>query len=423
MRNQFQPRPPSPHQSVYLVLIATLISILLSTTFFGCAPAGPKKNANTKSKSPSVKVTENSELLDLVKVVKTPDDAAILELLMGYRMLLLNTPDANTLDKETLKKSRQAYDRLESILRHGGVKASAKDGGERVFTVTSEDKLSLQEVVHTASVAAEKNAHEGEWDKARSRWKEMVSSKAAINFALEEAQWGITLADALQSTLADSLKKKLKAVNESYAAELNQAEIGKQVKALLEQISEVKIQRELKRLANRAWERDKKTGHLTSAQEPAPAFEANGAAAINGSKGDTNTLTSTPTVSAPPVSGSAVMAPPVAAAGGTSLADTLMMQGKYVAALKSLDKYSDQAWVKDKKNQIGERFCEEKRRGASNSFKDFKKAASDSLKRIHLKRTTAELDSCLFYFPDLVVAQKVRKNRELVEAELKKLKP
>ena len=420
------------------------LALLAGSLFIGgCAETHPNSQSG-KTNNTSVKVDENAELLDLVKVVKTPDDAAILEVLMGYRMLLLHTPDANKLDAETLKKSRQAYDRLESVLRHGGVRASAKDGGERVYTVTSEDKLSLQEVVRAASMAAEKNAREGNWDKARSRWKEMVQSKAAINFALDEAQWGISLSDALQSTLADSLKKKLKDVNESYVDDLNQAEIARQVKVLLEQISEVKIQRELKKLANRAWERDKKAGHLTAAQEAgAQSADAQGAGAQGAGNQETNTNTTENGAggngkdSASVGKGNGAGIAGGAAAGATvtgsgtspivnttsSLADSLMAQGKYVAALKSLDKSGEQAWVKEKKTQIGDRFCEEKRRGAANSFKDFKKASTDSLRRMHLKRTTAELDSCLFYFPDLAVSQKVRKNREMVETELKKFKP
>lgn len=414
------------------------LALLAGSLFIGgCAETHPNSQSG-KTNNTSVKVDENAELLDLVKVVKTPDDAAILEVLMGYRMLLLHTPDANKLNAETLKKSRQAYDRLESVLRHGGVKASAKDGGERVYTITSEDKLSLQEVVHAASIAAEKNAREGDWDKARSRWKEMVQSKAAINLALDDAQWGITLVDALQSSLADSLKKKLKDVNESYVDELNQAEIARQVKVLLEQISEVKIQRELKKLANRAWERDKKGGRLTGAQElaassaAAQSTAAQGTAAQGagnseaGAKDGTANDTTVKIVGvmtkqngANAANGSAIVQQ---APTGSPLADSLMAQGKYVAALKSLDKSGDQAWVKEKKTQIGDRFCEEKRRGAANSFKDYKKAATDSLKKVHLKRTTAELDSCLFYFPDLAVSGKVRKNREMVEAELKKVK-
>jgi hypothetical protein len=382
-----------------------------SLTIQGCASSGGKP-AGAKSGESAVMVNEGGDLSDLAKSVKTPEDAEILDLLLGYRMLLLRNPDAKSLDKETLKKSRQAYDRLETVLRHGGIKS--QDGGERVYTVTSEDRLSLQEVLHSASVAAEKNAREGDWEKARARWKEIVQSKASVTFMMEEAQWGLTLTDALQSSMPDSLKKRLKEVNESYAADVSHDEIGKQVKVLLDEIQDVKLQRELKKLANRAWEKDKRAGKLGAAQQVQtvpPELQGSG-----------DTLKALPGAqTGPTAAGTPAISPEAAAIGAQ--ADTLASQGKYIAALKSLDKAGEQAWVKDKKAQIGDRFCEEKRRSAANSFKDFKKAAADSVKRAYLKRTASDLDSCLFYFPDLSVTQKVRKNREMVETEMKKLKP
>ncbi|GEM_PF-1659854 len=390
--------------------------------FQGCAGTKSAESKSGKSGPSAVKVDEAADLSELSKAVKTQDDAAVLNLLLGYRMLLLKNPDANSLDKETLKKSRQAYDRLEAALRHGGLQSQSQDGGERVYTVTNEEKLSLQEVIRSASAAAEKDARDGDWEKAKARWKEIVQSKTAVTFTMEEAQWGLTLADALQSALPDSIKKRLKEVNESYAADMNHEEIGKQVKVLLEAIPDVKLQRELKKLANRAWEKDKRAGRLTSPQvvqtlppENLPPV-ADSVKALPGV-----TPPAAAAGSGMPTQAAAPMSPEAAAVAAE--ADTLTSQGKYVAALKSLDKAGDQPWVKEKKNRIGDRFCEDKRRSAANSFKDFKKASDDSMKRILLKRTASDLDSCLFYFPELSVSQKVRKNREMVETELKKLKP
>lgn len=388
-----------------------------SLLLLGCAGTKQAEPKSGKAGASSVQVNEGADLSELSKAVKTQDDAAVLNLLLGYRMLLINNPDAKNLDKETLKKSRQAYDRLEAALRHGGMKSQPQDGGERVYTVTNQDKLSLQEVILSASAAADKDARAGDWEKARARWKEIVQSKTAVAFTMEEAQWGLTLADALQSTLPDSIKKRLKDVNESYAADLSHDEIGKQVKVLLDQIPDVKLQRELKKLANRAWEKDKRAGRITSPQvvQTSPPDMPPTADSVKALPG-----VSTPTAGAGNQA-SAPMSPEAAAVA--SEADTLSSQGKYVAALKALDKAGDQPWVKDKKTQIGDRFCEDKRRSAANSFKDFKKASDDSVKRMLLKRTASDLDSCLFYFPDLSVSQKVRKNREMVETELKKLKP
>jgi hypothetical protein len=408
---------------------ALAITVLAAMLLSGCGSTGkkPSPGGGAQTGSPSVQVEDAGELSDVARGIKTDEDQLILDLMLGYRMLLLSSPDAKTLDKETLKKSRNSYDRLEKILRHGGVKA--QEGGERVYTITNETKLSLQEVIRSAAEAAEKAAQEGDWDRARDRWKEITQSRQAVTFTMEEAQWGLVLADALQSALPDSTKRRLKSVNESYMADIGHEEIGKQVKTLLETVPDVKLQRELKKLANRSWEKDKKAGRIS-----AQAQQAQAAAAL------ANTV---PPGSEPPDSqasqegsaagqglggqgpdGKVPGGQPGAEASAIAMeAESLASKGKYVAALKALEKAGpEQSWVKDKKIALGERFCEEKRRSAANSFKDFKKAAADSVKRIHLRRTASDLDSCLFYFPDLAVSQKVRKNRDMVESELKKLK-
>jgi hypothetical protein len=389
----------------------------------GCGATGGRKSAPAPggpSGGQSVKVDEGGDLAGLSKAVKAKEDQLVLDLMLGYRMLLLRNPDPKTLDKETLNRSRDAYDRLETILRHGGVRA--QESGERVYTITSEDRLSLQEVIQSASQAAQKAAKEGDWEKARARWKEITQSKSAVTFTMEEAQWGLTLTDALQSTMPDSLKRRLKDVNESYLADIGHEEIGKQVKSLLEIVPDVKMQRELKKLANRAWEKDKKAGRI-NAQGQAAQNGTDGSGALPPSPADS--AKAQPGVAAAGVPGPETSGPQAGseAAAISSEADTLAAKGRYVAALKVLERAgAEQSWVKDRKAKIGDRFCEEKRRSAANSFKDFKKAAADNDKRIHLKRTASDLDSCLFYFPELSVSQKVRKNREMVEAEMKKLK-
>ncbi len=395
----------------------TALLALTVAMLSGCGMFGGRKSAPAPEAKPgtSVKVDDKAgEFSDVARGIKTDEDQLILNLMLGYRMLLLGNPDPKSLDKETLNKSRDAYDRLEAILRHGGVKT--KDGGERVYQITSEDKLSLQEVIRSAASAAEKAAREGDWDKARERWKEITQSKPAVAYAMEEAQWGLTLTDALQSALPDSVKNRLKSVNDGYMAEAGHDEIGRQVKSLLEMVPDVKLQRELKKLANRAWERDRKAGRISpQAQQAQAAAAAAGTVPPDSSKGQSEAPAAEPAPNPPP-------APEAAALSAE--ADSLAARGKYVAALKVLERAGpEQSWVKEKKASIGDRFCDEKRRTAANTFKDFKKAAADSVKRILLKRTASELDSCLFYFPELSVSQKVRKNREMVEGELKKLKP
>ncbi len=401
----------------YWILGVTLAAALLA----GCAaPSGKGKPGPSSSGNGNVRVEEGGDLSELDKAVKTPEDRLVLDLMLGYRMLLLREPDAKSLDKETLKRSRDAYDRLETTLRHGGVKA--QDKGERVYTVTEGDKLSLQEVILSAAQAADKAAREGDWDRARERWKEIVQSKTAVAFTMEEAQWGLTLSEALQSAaLPDSIKKRLKDVNESYLADAGQEEVGKQVKALLEIVTDIKLQRELKKLANRAWERDKRAGRI-SPQAQAQQTAVAGAAA---STADTAKAPATPANPQEPVAagGQGSGWDPATSAVIAAEADSLAAKGKYIAALKALERGGPgQPWVKEKKAQIGDRFCEDKRKAAANAFKDYKRASADAAKKTLLAKTESELDSCLFYFPELPVSAKVRKNREMVDGEMKKLK-
>jgi hypothetical protein len=140
-----------------------LITLLLSLILWGCGGTGGK--GKSPGGAPSVKVEEGTDLAELAKAVKTREDSLVLDLLLGYRMLLLGHPDPKSLDQETLKRARKAYERLEQDLRHGGLRP--QEGGERVYSITNEDKLSLQEVLRSASASAGKSARAGDWERAR----------------------------------------------------------------------------------------------------------------------------------------------------------------------------------------------------------------------------------------------------------------
>lgn len=401
-----------------LALLAYL-ALLTLPALQGCAG---RQSAPAGRGGKPVKVDEATDLPQLAKAVKTREDSLVLDLLLGYRMLLVGHPDAASLDKTTLQRSRKAYEKLEDALRHGGLRPV--DKGERVYTISNEDKLSLQEVLKSASAAAGDAARSGDWEKARARWREILQSKPAVAWAMEEAAWGLALSDALASGLSESVKKKLREVDESYAREISQDQIARQVKDLLnENIPDEKLRRELKKLANRAWERDRRAGRLSVAPAapavpaaPAPATPAEAPPAEDGEP------------DLPQATAGAAPSQPADAASPEAQqvmaqVDTLIAQGKYLPALGALEGVGDPTWAKARKSVIGDRYCEEKRKSASNGFKDFKAATADAQRAMHLRRTAADLDSCLFYFPDNPVAQKVRRNREMVEGELRKLKP
>lgn len=406
------PMPPkreSAHRSRWRPIAAALLSLVFALQ--GCA--GGKSTGKAKPGEQTVKVDEGSDLPELARGLKTQGDSLVLDLLLGYRMLLLGNPDTKALDQDALKRSRKAFEKLEYLLRHGGLRAH--ESGERVYSITNEDRLSLQEVLRSASASAGKSARAGDWERAKVRWREILQSKPAVAWTMEEAAWGLALAEALESPqISEPIRKKLRDLDESYSREISQDEIARQVKDLLaETIQDDKLRRELKKLANRAWERDKRAGRLTAAQ-PAVGDTAPKPASAAGFTPPQPESPATPPAQASPE-----------AVQGMAQVDTLIAQGKYLAALRSLDNTpaADPQWAKERKGLIGDRYCDDKRKSAASGFKDFKKAANDRDRGLHLKRTASDLDSCLFYFPDNSVSQKVRRNREMVEAELKKLKP
>jgi hypothetical protein len=69
---------------------------------------------------------------------------------------------------------------------------------------------------------------------------------------------------------------------------------------------------------------------------------------------------------------------------------------------------------------LGSRYCEERRTAAAASFSAARKAQNDAARVGSLRQSLQALDSCLFHFPDSPVSAKVRRNREIVEKELKR---
>ncbi len=376
------------------------LSVVAFSMFFisNCATSSSKPAAKGKA---IVKVQSHAdELTELKPTLQTYEDSLLLDLMLGYRQLIMLGQNDKVADAAALKRSHQAYDCLEKILRHGGL--SSQDNGERVFTVSNEEKLSFQQVIQTANEAAQKAAVNGDWETAKQRWLEIVQGKSAVQMGLEEATWGLALSEALASNLNEGTKKKLKDLNESYFHAAPYDEISQQVIALLNEVESDKLRRELKKVASRAFDRDKKMGKNSPVNSPSnngasPSLE-NKSPEANGLKPDRESL--------------------------IHQTDSLMAAGKYILALKALDQLDskkDPAVYQEKKIQIGEHFCEEKRHDAAASFSNYKKSANEDLKSKYLKAAAQHLDSCLFSFGDLTVSQKVRKNREMVEAEIRKL--
>jgi hypothetical protein len=265
-------------------------------------------------------------------------------------------------------------------------------------------------------------------------YKRQVLSRPLLTFAVEDATWGLALGEALETNIPDAQKRKLKSLNEAYVAETPQEEVVKQVNVLLAEVSDEKLRKELKKLANRAWERDRRMGRMNQGTKkialqdtapppsasssvsnpPKPSIDASVKGVPNNSGAQNN----------PPVKIDSTNKTQGTGSVEKSKIDSLIGAGRYIQALRSienLDVAKDGDFVREKRSKAGERFCDEKRRVASETFKRARAATADTIKIQQLNRTAAELDSCLFYFPETSVGAKVKRNRELVDIELKKL--
>jgi len=410
-----------------------LVALLAVTLFLsGCATTPPPKKG---AKVEKVKTTDDGtrELEGLRPALRTKEDSLVLDLLIGYRQLKLHAPVQGP-DADALKKSRRAYEDLESRLRKGGVKG--KSGPERVYSIENQEALTLLEVLQFASKSAQKLSVNGDWEQARARNREIVLSRPLLTLAVEDASWGLALAEALESDIPEAQKGKLKTLNESYVTDSPQDEIVKQVNVLLAEVAEEKLRKELKKLANRAWEKDRRSGRISNSakkvalQDTAPppqvvlppSNSATPASPIGGSSKSNVISMSNGTTNGQSADSANKGASPANAE--KSKVDSLIVAGKYVQALRALeliDVAESGDFVRERRQKAGERFCDEKRRVASETCKRARAATIDTLKVQQLKRTASELDSCLFYFPETSVGAKVKRNREMVDVELKKL--
>ncbi len=356
--------------------------------------------------------------------LKTKEDSLVLDLLQGFRALRLQG-ESDGADADAVGRGRRAYDELEARLRQGGLKSKA--GGERVYSIGDQDNLTLLDVLTVASKSAQKLLLEGDMEKAKARNRDIVLNRAALSFAVEDAIWGLALADAMESTvIPEPTKRKLKALHESYVHDATQDEIVREVNGLLAEVPEEKLRQQLKKLANRAWERDRRANRVPQGAKkavlqdtvpPAPVTPAP-AKVVNGVAEAATAMT--------PLAAKADTVPMIAAESNSQQAkiDSLIGAGKYIPALhalEALDAAANAEFIRDRRQKSGERFCDDRRRTAADSYKRARSASVDSVKGQLLRKTAAELDSCLFYFPETSVGAKVKRNREMIEAELKKL--
>ncbi len=390
----------------------------------GCAALRPTPSPSTDGRQGDGKTAMGSvdpateDLEALRPGLRSKADTLLLNLLLGYHRLALQ-PGADTLGKARQKAAREAYTQLEHWLRHGGLES--RDRGERVFTVQPGDRLSLGELIAHLDQLTLKAAASGDWDGAAERSRELLAQRRALSRLLEDASWVLVLASAMQGPEPESVRRSLWRLHESYTLQVDHAELVHQVQALLKEVRDPTLKKELKKLANRSWDRQKEkegrppTVEPLKEEKPEPAEIA---APVDATPPDGSA--SLPDWDAGSNGGEALSDSGVSAL--KQQVDTLVLQGRYLDAAAALNRLEGQAsseWVKERRETAGSRFCEEKRKTAAKSFAQSRRAGDAPTRDALLRRTLVELDSCLFHFPDASVAPKVRRNRDIVEKDLK----
>ncbi len=382
-----------------LPLIAALAVILL----MGCAGSSPgeDRKEETPDKAPS-------SLENLRPHLRTSEDSLILDLLLGYQSLLASDLEADTTNLQN-RRAKEALNQLEYMLRYGGVVSHGREG--RVLTLPNGVKLTLQDMIAQMSRALLR-AQDTAWKPEINRAREIVKHTPELSALIEDANWVVALSAALDGPLPADVKKKLRQLHKSYASGASQEEIARQVNALLPKINEESLRKELKKLANRSWDRDKRSGKMDSVRTDVHPPR----------QGDTTKATASPQQII--LTKSALPGLEQDSLRETEYRiDSLISKGSYIEALRVLETVEDQAspkWLREHRQNLGNRFCEERRNNAALAFIAARRTKVDSVRVRYLTQTLASLDSCLFQFPDAPVSEKVRKNRALVEKELRR---
>ena len=266
----------------------------------------------------------------------------------------------------------------------------------RIVAAEDAGKLTLGAAVDRMSQSLLRAPEGTAWKPEAARAIEIRDHRADLSILVEDAEWVLALSTALDGPLPAEDKARLRRLHERYAAHAPHAEVAAQVTTLLETVRDENLRRELKKLANRSWERERRmAARSTGAAITAPPASATPAS----------------TASRPSVAISATTSPslPAEVAPSAKLpADTAS------SAASSATADSGDAAASP------ERYCADRRADAARSFADARNATDASARERLLNRSLESLDACITRFPDAAEATKARQNRARVAGELKR---
>lgn len=321
----------------------------LTLALAACAGGAPREPVAATAGQPSLESIRPS--------LRSLEDSLVLDLLIGYRELASGRDDA-----EALRRARTARNQLDYMIRHDGVKDRGGEG--RVLETPPGEKATLGETVSQMSRALLRipsGPAEGE------RAREILRHRQELSSLVEDAEWVLTLAAAQEGALPDDTKRALRRVHEAYSGRAPHAAVASQVTALLRTVQDERLRKELKKLANRSWERERREKGAASA--PAPETGAYVPAPI-------------PDFDAPPA--------PTPASTANAAADSALSPDAY---------------------------CDARRAEAADLFAAARTAKGETARAL-LTKSLAALDDCLSRHPGTPAAERARGNRDRVQGEL-----
>ena len=354
-------------------LPAAAMAALLATGCAGLAPA-------------PASVTATQGAVDTLRAARaaltTPEDSLVLDLVLGHRLL-----EAGITDAAAYQRARAARNQLEYMLLHGGVKDRGREA--RALSAPEGRNLTLGESAGQLSAALLHAPPGTAWRPPVERARDIQRHRAALGILTEDAAWVIALDDALAGNLPAETKLRLRALHEAYADRAPHAEVAAHVSTLLTEVRDERLQRELKKLANRSWERERRDG-------PRPARAPEHAAPVTPSTAPAlPPAPPPPPVPAEPAAPAAPPAPAVDTANAAAAAADTGVPGT-----------------------SPERYCAERRTEAAQAFAAARAATDPAERTRELRRSLALLDDCISRYPDTPEAEKARQNRVRVAGEL-----
>ncbi len=270
----------------------------------------------------------------------------------------------------------------------------------------------------------------GELETLKHTWESTLSRKNLIFQQIKEIEAQISLLEELKKPDNKYIKMLVLDLYRTYLEGGKYPEISQKTLDLLKKIDSRDLRKEIKKTAMLAWDRDNlileqallkvKDDYNTHQLLEASIFSLDSLKKVYNHCPNTGFQTTEKWLLSRDTASSGL--PPDTI---WQQAQSLIKDGHYLKSLPMLQTLKMSSY-RDQANKallnIGHLYCEEKRKKASLYFQESRISGQPNKSEIFLKNAKNELDSCIQYFPEHPVTNKVQKNRQILLKALEDLK-